>query len=87
MYGQVSESEYNEYTVRIELQADFFAGVWAYHTQRMKNILEQGDIEEAMNAAGAVGKDRIQMKMQGEVDPDSFTHGTPNNVCIGLKRI
>ncbi len=76
MNGQVSEAEYNELTVRLELQADFLAGVWAHHAQRMKNILEQGDIEEAMNAAGAVGDDRIQMKMQGYVVPDSFTHGT-----------
>ncbi len=76
MRGQVSETEYNELTVRLELQADFLAGVWAHHAQRMKNILERGDIEEAMNAAGAVGDDRIQMKMQGYVVPDSFTHGT-----------
>ena len=74
--GQVSEKRYNEQTVRLELQADFYAGIWAYHAQKMKNILEQGDIEEAMNAAQAVGDDRIQKQMQGYVVPDSFTHGT-----------
>jgi predicted metalloprotease len=74
--GQVSESEYNAYSVKLELQADFLAGVWAYHAQRTKNILEEGDIEEAMNAASAVGDDRIQMQSQGYVVPDAFTHGT-----------
>jgi len=74
--GQVSEKEYNAQTVKLELQADFYAGIWAYHAQKMKNILEAGDIEEAMNAAQAVGDDRIQMQSQGYVVPDSFTHGT-----------
>jgi predicted metalloprotease len=74
--GQVSEKKYNEQTVRLELQADFYAGIWAYHAQRTKNILEEGDIEEAMNAAEAVGDDRIQKQSQGYVVPDSFTHGT-----------
>jgi hypothetical protein len=74
--GQVSEKHYNEQTVRLELQADFYAGIWAYHAQRMKNVLEDGDIEEAMNAAEAVGDDRIQKQSQGYVVPDSFTHGT-----------
>ena len=74
--GQVSEAEYNQASVRLELQADFLAGVWAYHAQRVKNILEEGDIEEALNAAAAVGDDRIQRQTQGMVVPDSFTHGT-----------
>lgn len=74
--GQVSEKQYNEQTVRLELQADFYAGIWAYHAQKMKNILESGDVEEAMNAAQAVGDDRIQKQSQGYVVPDSFTHGT-----------
>ncbi len=74
--GKVSEKKYNEQTVRLELQADFYAGIWAYHAQRMKNILEEGDVEEAMNAAQAVGDDRIQKQSQGYVVPDSFTHGT-----------
>jgi predicted metalloprotease len=73
---QVGEAEYNEYSVRLELQADFLAGVWAYHDQQMKNILEEGDIEEALNAASSVGDDRIQMQSQGYVVPDAFTHGT-----------
>jgi hypothetical protein len=76
LQGQVSEKHYNEQTVRLELQADFYAGIWAYHAQRMKNVLEDGDIEEAMNAAEAVGDDRIQKQSQGYVVPDSFTHGT-----------
>jgi len=62
--------------IRLELQADFLAGVWAYHAQRLKKILEAGDIEEAMNAAAAVGDDRIQKNTQGYVVPDTFTHGT-----------
>ena len=74
--GQVSEKQYNAETVKLELQADFYAGIWAHHAQKMKNILEAGDIEEAMNAAQAVGDDRIQMQSQGYVVPDSFTHGT-----------
>lgn len=73
---QVSEQEYNDYSVRLELQADFLAGVWAYHAEEMFGILEDGDIQEAMGAANAVGDDRIQMQSQGYVVPDSFTHGT-----------
>jgi predicted metalloprotease len=73
---QVSKNQYNELTVRLKLQADFYAGVWAHHAQKMKNILEEGDVEEAFNAAQAVGDDRIQMQSQGYVVPDSFTHGT-----------
>ena len=65
--------EYNEYSVRLELQADFYAGVWAHHS---KKYLEHGDIEEAMRAANAIGDDAIQKKMQGRVVPHSFTHGT-----------
>jgi predicted metalloprotease len=74
--GQVSEEEYNELSVQLELQADFLAGVWAHHAERMKHILEEGDLEEAINAAQAVGDDRIQMQTQGYVVPDAFTHGT-----------
>lgn len=74
--GQISEKEYNAQTVKLELQADFYAGIWAHHAQKMKNILEAGDIEEAINAVQAVGDDRIQMQSQGYVVPDSFTHGT-----------
>jgi uncharacterized protein len=74
--GQLSEEEYNKYSVRLELNADFLAGVWACNAERTKGILEEGDIEEAMNASEAVGDDRLQMKSQGYVVPDSFTHGT-----------
>jgi predicted metalloprotease len=65
--------DYNEYSVRLELQADYYAGVWANHS---KQYLERGDIEEAMRAANAIGDDAIQMKMRGRVVPHSFTHGT-----------
>ena len=74
--SQLSESEFNKYMVRLELQADFYAGVWAHHTEKMSDILDEGDIEEALNAASAVGDDRIQKRMQGHVVPESFTHGT-----------
>ena len=74
--GRISKTEFNELSVRLELQADFLAGVWAHHTEKMKGILEEGDIEEALNAAHAIGDDRIQMKSRGYVVPDSFTHGT-----------
>ena len=76
MRSQLSESEYNKYSVMLELQADFYAGVFAYHAQRTKNILEPGDVEEALNAASAIGDDRLQREMQGRVNPESFTHGT-----------
>ena len=72
---QVSEEEYNQYSVRLELQADFFAGVWA-HFEKGKGILESGDVEEALNAANAIGDDRLQKEAQGYVVPESFTHGT-----------
>jgi predicted metalloprotease len=72
----LSRQEYNRFLVRLELQADFLAGVWAHHAQRLKHILEAGDIEEGMNAAAAVGDDRIMKREQGIVVPDAFTHGT-----------
>ncbi len=76
MRERLSEAEYNKLSVKLELQADFFAGVWAHHAQRMKNILEEGDIEEALNAAHEIGDDRLQEKSSGRVVPDAFTHGT-----------
>ena len=76
MRGRVSDEEYNQYSDRLELQADFLAGVWAHHTQRMKQNLEEGDIEEALNAANAIGDDKLQQESQGYVVPDAFTHGT-----------
>ncbi len=73
--SRLSETEFNKQMVRMELQADFLAGVWAHYASRM-NLLEEGDLNEAMNAASAVGDDRIQKSAQGYVVPDSFTHGT-----------
>ena len=74
--GRVSESEYNRLSVRLELQADFLAGVWARYADRVKHVVEAGDIEEAMRAASAVGDDRLQRRSRGYVVPDSFTHGS-----------
>ncbi len=71
-----SEREFNALSVRLELQADCFAGIWAHHNNQSKQILEPGDIEEALSAAAAIGDDALQRKSQGAVVPDSFTHGT-----------
>jgi uncharacterized protein len=79
--GKISEREQNALSVRLELQADCYAGVWAHHTEkkyaaRGKQWLEKGDVEEALNAAQAIGDDALQKKSQGHIVPDSFTHGT-----------
>lgn len=76
MRSRVSQADYNKLSVRLELQADCFAGLWAHHADRTRHILEQGDIEEALNAASMIGDDRLQKQAQGYVTPDSFTHGT-----------
>ncbi|MCC7435266.1 MAG: zinc metallopeptidase [Methanoregulaceae archaeon] len=76
MKGRVSEEEYNQLSVRLELQADFYAGVWAHHAHQTKGVLEPGDLEEALQAAAAIGDDRLQKQAQGYVVPESFTHGT-----------
>ena len=73
---RVSETEYNKYSVRLELQADFYAGVWAHYDQKMKNVIDPNDIQEALTAANAIGDDRLQKEYQGTITPDSFTHGT-----------
>jgi len=73
--SQLSKEEYNQYSVRVELQADFYAGIWAHYTEQ-QDLLESGDLEEALNAASAVGDDNIQKQAQGYVVPESFTHGT-----------
>lgn len=73
--GRLSQEENNQLSVRLELQADFLAGVWAYYAQR-RGLLETGDVEEALGAASAVGDDRLQRESQGYVVPDSFTHGS-----------
>jgi predicted metalloprotease len=83
---QVSETEYNKLSVKLELQADFLAGVWAHHAHKMKNILESGDIEEALNAANAIGDDNLQKKSQGHVVPDAFTHGTSEQRMYWFKK-
>ena len=72
----LSETRANQLTVRLELQADFLSGMWAHYAQEMLNTLETGDVEEALNAAAAVGDDNLQMKYQGRIVPDAFTHGT-----------
>ncbi len=74
--GRVTEADYNKLSVRMELQADFLAGVWAHYANLDPSFLEAGDIEEGMNAASAVGDDRIMKQTQGYVVPDAFTHGT-----------
>jgi uncharacterized protein len=74
--GRLDEADANRLSVRLELQADFFAGVWAHHAQAAKQILEPGDIEEALGAATAIGDDRLQRQARGTVTPDAFTHGT-----------
>ena len=74
--GRLSPEESNALSVRVELQADCYAGVWGHHAQLEANFLEPGDIEEGMGAAAAIGDDRLQRRSQGEVVPESFTHGT-----------
>jgi predicted metalloprotease len=76
MRPRVSQAEYNQLSVRLELQADYLAGVWAHHANRQWQILEPGDIESALTAASAIGDDRLQRQSRGYVVPDSFTHGT-----------
>jgi hypothetical protein len=83
---QLSEKEYNRYSVKLELQADFLAGVWAHHAQKMKNILDPGDIEEALNAANAIGDDHLQKQASGHVVPDAFTHGTSGQRMYWFKK-
>jgi uncharacterized protein len=76
LQARMSETDGKKLSVRLELQADFYAGVWAHHTQKMRNNLDRGDIESGLRAAKAIGDDRLQMESQGYVVPDSFTHGT-----------
>lgn len=86
MREKLSEKEYNKLSVALELQADFYAGVWAHHTQQMKGVLESGDIEEALNAANAIGDDKLQKQAQGYVVPDAFTHGTSEQRMYWFKK-
>ncbi|HSW19886.1 MAG TPA: neutral zinc metallopeptidase [Ramlibacter sp.] len=76
MRGRMSQTQYNAMSVRMELQADCFAGVWAHHAQNARQVLEQGDVEEAMNAAAKIGDDALQGARGGAVVPESFTHGS-----------
>jgi hypothetical protein len=76
MRQQVGEGDANALSIMMELQADCLAGIWAHHTERAAQILEQGDIEEGLNAAAAIGDDRLQRQTQGYVVPDAFTHGS-----------
>ena len=73
---RLGEKEYNKYSVKLELQADYYAGVWAHYADKQNHIVEPGDIEEALNAASAVGDDNIQKQTRGTIVPDAFTHGT-----------
>jgi len=85
--GRVSETEYNRLSVKLELQADFFAGLWAHHAQNLKDFqLEEGDIDEALNAANAIGDDKLQKQSSGEVVPDAFTHGTSAQRMFWFKK-
>jgi predicted metalloprotease len=83
---QSSEAEGNRYSVMLELQADFYAGLWANHAQKMFSSLEEGDIAEALNAANAIGDDRLQKQATGEVVPDAFTHGTSQQRMYWFKK-
>ena len=84
--SRLSEKEYNQYSVKLELQADFLAGVWTHYTQSMNQILDEGDLEEALNAAYEIGDDRLQKKSTGHVLPDSFTHGTSKQRMYWFKK-
>jgi predicted metalloprotease len=82
----LNERDRNKLSVALELQADFYAGVWAHHTQEMADILEEGDIEEALTAANAIGDDKLQKQSQGYVVPDAFTHGTSEQRMYWFKK-
>jgi hypothetical protein len=86
MRSRVDEVRSNDLSVRTELQADCFAGLWAYHADKSRHILESGDIDEALNAASSIGDDRIQKQTRGQVVPDSFTHGSSEQRVRWFKR-
>jgi predicted metalloprotease len=83
---RAGEAEANALSVRQELQADCFAGIWAHHADRMRQLLEQGDIEEGLNAASAIGDDRLQKQSRGQISPESFTHGSSEQRVRWFKR-
>ena len=84
--GRVSQAQMNALSVRVELQADCLAGVWAHHSQQGKGWLERGDVEEAMNAAAQIGDDHLQRQSSGTVRPESFTHGSSQQRMTWFKR-
>ena len=84
--GRVSETEYNKLSVKLELQADFLAGVWANRANKRDQILEPGDLESALKAANAIGDDKLQKQSQGYVVPDAFTHGTSEQRMYWFKK-
>jgi uncharacterized protein len=86
MRGRVSQQQMNQLSVRVELQADCLAGVWAHHSQRGKGWLEKGDIEEGLNAASQIGDDTLQKASTGRIVPESFTHGTAQQRMTWFKR-
>lgn len=86
LQANASEKEANYLSVALELQADFYAGVWTHYNEQMNNVLEEGDIDEALSAANAVGDDAIQKRAQGYIVPDSFTHGTSEQRMYWFKR-
>ena len=86
MRSRVGETEGNQLSVMMELQADCFSGVWAYHADRARQVLEKGDVEEALNAASSIGDDRMQRQARGYVTPDSFTHGSSAQRVRWFKR-
>jgi len=81
-----TKTEINRYSVMLELQADFYAGVWAHYAKETEKVVEEGDIEAALNAANAIGDDRLQQQTQGRVMPDAFTHGTSQQRMYWFKR-
>ena len=84
--SRLSEADYNKLSVKLELQADFLAGVWAYHANQMRNILDPGDLQVAMTAANAIGDDKLQKEAQGYIVPDAFTHGTSQQRMYWFKK-
>jgi uncharacterized protein len=84
--SSLSEKEYNQLSVKVELQADFLAGVWANHANKLKQVLEPGDLESALNAANAIGDDRLQQESKGYIVPDAFTHGTSKQRMYWFKK-
>lgn len=86
MHLKLNETDYNKLSVKLELQADFFAGVWAHYDQKIKHVLDAGDIDEALSAANAVGDDRLQQETQGRIVPDAFTHGTSEERMYWFKK-